>query len=84
MLLIAGLILAINTFTPLWWTWGLAFLGIEGTAIWSEYKRTGKITGGTLSALVRRSSDRHKHPVWRKVIMLGWWVLTFHFFFGLL
>lgn len=72
-------LLAVNTFTPLWFMWGIAFLFIEFTAIWAR-KKDKKLGGGTLSELFWRTWD--SHPVWKVVLATGWVVLTTHFFFG--
>jgi uncharacterized membrane protein len=68
---------AVNLFTPLWLMWGAVFLVIEGTAIWAKVtKRTH--SNSTLSSLVWRFQKKW----WRKAILIvGWVVLTSHFFF---
>lgn len=64
-----------NAFTPWWLAWGAAFLAIEIAAI-----RTRKTTpGGTLSSLVWRFSA-HGNRVRRGLLIIGWGVLTAHFF----
>jgi len=66
-----------NPFTNLWiFFWGIAFLVIEGTAIFLN--RTGRIKyDGTLSSLVWRFIANPK----RKALFgVFWAILTAHFF----
>jgi len=68
-----------NLFTPLWLCWGVVFLVIEGTALWSKISKKSK-GNGTLSALVWRFIG--PGHVFRRIgLALGWVVLTSHFFF---
>ena len=66
---------SVNLFTPLWIGWGVMFLFIEFTSILGKHK------GGTLSALVWRSTSWEHHKFFRLLICVGWVILTTHFFF---
>ena len=75
-----AVIASVNLFTPLWIGWGIMFLFIEFTAVWSKshHKSEGN---GTLSALVWRSTAWKHHKFFRLLICIGWVILTTHFFF---
>lgn len=65
-----------NPYTKWWLLWGLAFLGIELTAV----KNRDKTAGGSLSSLVWRFTDP-QNRVRRLIFLSGWLALSSHFIF---
>lgn len=65
-----------NSFTKWWLLWGAAFLAIETVAVLTRNTSPGR----TLSSLVWRFIDGSQHPVRRRLFIVGWVLLTGHFF----